>query len=40
MNELNICEEKAYCDFKSNRIYNMDELACDTTRTKKKSAMF
>ena len=36
LNELGIFKEKAYCDTKSSCIYNMDECAVDTTRTKKK----
>ena len=36
LHELSICEEKAYCEFKSNCIYNMYECALDTTKKSKK----
>ena len=36
MNELGLCKEKSYRDFKSSCLYNMGECAMDTTRSKKK----
>ena len=35
LNEMGILREKSYCNIKSSCIYNMDECAVDTTRTKK-----
>ena len=36
MHELGKCEEKSYSEFKSNAIYNMDECALDTSKTRRK----
>ena len=36
MHELKICKEKTFSEFKSDAIYNMDELALDTTRRSRK----
>ena len=36
MHELGLCKEKLYRDFKSSCLYNMDECALDTTRSRKK----
>ena len=36
MNELKLCKEKTFSEFKSNTIYNMDKLALDTTKRSQK----